>query len=63
MAMNARRFDHLISLEQHCRRDGEPERLRRLQIDDQLELCRLLDRKLARPGAFEDLIHICGGAS
>ena len=36
-------------------RHGEAERLGGLEVDDQLELGRLLDRQISRLGAFEDL--------
>jgi hypothetical protein len=36
-------------------RYGESERLGGLEIDDQLELARLLDRQIGRLGAVEDL--------
>ena len=35
--------------------DGQPERLGGLEIDDQLEGRRLLDRQIGRLGALEDL--------
>jgi hypothetical protein len=47
-------FDDLIGAEQQRRRDGEAERLRGLQVDDQLELRRLLDGKIGRLGALQD---------
>ena len=47
------------SLEQRLG-DREPERLRRLQIDDQLELAGLLDGQVARLGAPEDLVDVDG---
>ena len=40
----------------------EAERLRGLEIDDQLELGRLLDRKVARPCAFEYPVDVMGHA-
>jgi hypothetical protein len=36
-------FDHLVGEREHCGRDGEAERLRRLEIDDELKFRRLLD--------------------
>ena len=39
-------------------RRSEAERFRRLQVDHQLELGRLLDRKVAGLGALEDLSGI-----
>src|SRR5205823_14537068 len=40
-------LDHLISPEQQRLRDRQPERLRRLEIDDQLKLRSLTDREVA----------------
>src|SRR5207248_11121790 len=57
-----RSLDHLIRPRQQRGRDGEPERLRGLEVDDQLELRGLLDGKVCRLGAFEDPIYI-GGTS
>src|SRR5262245_15317796 len=53
-------FNHLISTCQECRRDRELQRLRSLEIDDKLELCRLFDRELSRPRAFEDAVGKVG---
>ena len=39
-------LDHVIRLQQHCRWDRQAERLRRLEIYDQLELGGLLDRQI-----------------
>ena len=58
-----RLLDHLIRPRQQRRRDGEAEGLRGLQVDDEVEFRRLLNRKIARLGALENLIHIIGGAS
>src|SRR5262245_36565036 len=50
--------DHLVRPRQQRRRDGQSESLGGLQVDDQLELRRLLDGKLARLGALEDLVYV-----
>src|SRR5438445_628246 len=39
----------------------QPERPRGLEVDDQLELRRLLDGKVSGLGAFQDLVHISSG--
>src|SRR5262249_62125696 len=41
----------------------EPERLRGLRVDDQLEFGGLLDRKVTRLRAFENLVHVGRRAS
>src|SRR5216683_6321581 len=48
-------FDHLVGLGEDRWRDGEAERLRSLEIDDQLERGRLHDWQVGRLGALEDL--------
>ena len=42
-------------------RHGEAERLGGLEVDDQLELGRLLDRQIGRLGALEDLSGVNAG--
>ena len=44
-------FDHLISADQHALWDREAERLGGLQVDDELELGRLLGGLQERKGA------------
>jgi hypothetical protein len=55
--------DDLGRLEENGRGNREPERLSGLEIDDQLELCRLLHRQVGGLGTLEDLVHIRGRAS
>jgi hypothetical protein len=43
-------LDHLVRPPQHRGRDGEAERLRGLEVDDQFELRGLLDRKVGGLG-------------
>src|SRR5882724_13608393 len=50
--------DHLIRLEEERRGNREPERLSGLEIDDQLELRRLLHRQVGGLSPLEDLVHI-----
>src|ERR1700686_2844517 len=50
-------FDDLVGAGEQGRRHGQADRLGGLQIDDQLEPRRLLDRQVGRLGAFQDLIH------
>ena len=56
-------LDHLIRPLQERRRDREAEGLGGLEVDDQLELCGLLDGQVGRFGAVEDSVHIGGGST
>src|SRR5712691_13549178 len=56
-------LDHLVRLQQERGRDREAEGLRGLEVDDQLELRRLLDGKIGGLSALEDLVHIGRGTS
>ncbi len=51
---SAASFNHLIGDGEHARRNGQPERLGRFQVDDQVELGRLHNRKIARLFTFEN---------
>src|ERR1022692_2129106 len=55
-------LNHLVRAHNHRLRDRQAQRLRCLEIDDQLELRRLLDRKVPRPGALQNLVDITSGA-
>src|SRR5438094_7546792 len=57
-----RLLDHVVCLEEKRLRNGEAEGFRSLEVDDQLELRRLLDGQVAGLGALEDLVHVDGGA-
>src|SRR5436309_3058864 len=52
----ARSLDYLVRPQQQCLRDREPQRLRGLEIDEELELGRLLDRQIAGLGLCLPLI-------
>src|SRR3990170_2062804 len=56
-------FNQLIRPHEHGPRDREVERLRRLEVDHQLEFGRLLDGKLGGPDALEDLDDVAGSAA
>src|ERR1700738_5237112 len=43
-----RLLDYLVGGGEQCRRNREAECLRRVQIYDEIELCRLLDRNVGR---------------
>ena len=51
-------FDHLVGKGEQCWRDIEPERLRRFEVDDQLELCGLFDGKACGAFSFENATDI-----
>jgi hypothetical protein len=55
-------LDHLIGAREQRRWHLEAERLRGLEIDDQLELGRLLDRKIGGFGALQNLVNVSCGA-
>jgi hypothetical protein len=50
--------NHLIRPRQHVRRDRQADLLGGFQIDDQLELRRLLDGNVSRLGAMQNPIHV-----
>src|SRR6266478_4382569 len=54
-------FDHLVGEGEDRGRDLQPDCSRGLEIDDELELCGLLNGEVSRLGALQNLIHVCGG--
>src|SRR5215831_9066142 len=56
-------LDDLIGGREDRLRDREPERLGRLEVDDELELGGLLDWQVGGLSALEDLVHVAGGAT
>src|SRR5262245_41047742 len=56
-------LDYLVRSQQQCLWDREAEGLRGLEIDDQLELRGLLDRKIARLCTIENLVYGIRGAA
>src|SRR5262244_3099439 len=53
--------DHPVRPRQHIRRNRQADLFCRLQIDDELKLCRLLDRQVGRLRAFQYFIYISSG--
>src|SRR5262245_9784021 len=56
-------LNHPIRPRQHIWRNSEADLLRGFQINDELKLGWLLDRKIGGLCAFKYLVHIYGGAS
>src|SRR5262245_55758266 len=58
----AKLFDHLVGAGEQHRGNFKTESLRGCQIDNEIELGRLLDRDVARLRSPQDFIDILGGA-
>src|ERR1700730_1328857 len=56
-------FNHLVGSGEQCRRHGEAKCLRGLEIDDQFEFRRLLDRQLGWLCSFQDLVGVDRGST
>src|SRR5262249_47401856 len=56
-------FDHLVGEREQLGRNVEAQHLGGLEIDDQLELGRLLDGEVGGLGAFQYLVHVLRSAS
>src|SRR5499426_258850 len=54
----ARSLDHPIRSRQHVRRNRQADLFGRFEINDQLELLRLLHREIGGLGAFQNLVNI-----
>src|SRR5262245_57599315 len=55
-------LDHLIRSYQHIRRNRQADLLCRLEVDDELELRRLLHGQVGGLGAFQNLVDENGGS-
>lgn len=53
-----RLFDHIVGAGKDRLRDCEPERLGRIDVDNELHLYDLLDRQIGRTGSVEDLAGV-----
>jgi integrase len=53
-------LDHLVGALLEEPRHVDPERLRRLEIDHELDLGRLLDRDVGGPSALKDAVDVAG---
>ena len=56
-------FDHFVGASEQRRRDGKAEYLGGGEVDNEIELGRLLDRQIAGFGPTQNLIDIVGGAA
>src|SRR5262249_17782123 len=56
-------LNDLVRPRQHRGRDREAEGLRRLEVDDELELGGLLDGEVGRLGALEESVDVAGRAA
>src|SRR5262245_21710097 len=56
-------FNYFVGTGEQCWRDVETERLGGLEVDGELELCRLLHRKVGGTGAPKNLVDVPGGAA
>src|SRR5262245_24628400 len=56
-------FDYLIGDGQHAWRNGQTKRPGGLEVDDELELGRLLHRQIGRLGTFQYFVHVAGSTT
>jgi hypothetical protein len=59
---NLKLLNDLIRPCQYVWRDRQTDLLGSFQVDNQLELRRLLNGNIGSLGTFKDLVHVCGGA-
>jgi hypothetical protein len=56
-------LDQLVGTQKNSRWNFQTDGLRRLEIDDEVELRRLLHGQISRLGAFENSIHVLSRAA
>ena len=62
MQCSKKSFDHLVGAQQDRCRQLDADRLGGLEIDDEIELGRLLDPKVGRLRPAQNLVNVVGGA-
>src|SRR5215470_15841405 len=60
--LDAPLLDHLIGPCQQRRRNGQAQSLRGLEVDDEFESSRLLNRKVSGLDAFENFVDVTSSA-
>src|SRR5262245_36776215 len=56
-------LNHSVRTKEHRFRNRQSDLFRRFEIDDELELSRLLHREISWFGAFQNLVNVGGSAS
>src|SRR3954469_1535146 len=62
-ATNTILFDHLVGAGEQRRRKFEAQRFSSSEVDDEVEPCRLLDRKVSRLSTFKNAVYEIGRSS
>jgi len=51
-------YNHLVGADEERGRNGNPQRLRRFEVEGQFERCGLFDRQIAGQDALQNLVDI-----